>query len=175
MRNYKQLSIEERSVIQTQLSLGFKPSWIAAELGRSVSTIIRGLRRNGWMKAKAPPGRGRPAIAGKYRAVLAQGRANGLSVKPRIERRLQIGNMLWQSVMDYLKLGYSPEQIAGTLKLVNAEYPTLQVSHETIYSAIDLMPRGALRTEVIGWLLLGMRNADPEREVKIGVDRFQRG
>ena len=51
MGNYKQLSIEERSVIQAQLSLGFKPSWIAAELGRSVSTIIRELRRNGWMKA----------------------------------------------------------------------------------------------------------------------------
>jgi IS30 family transposase len=94
MGNYKQLSIEERSVIQAQLTLGFKPSWIAAELGRSVSTIIRELRRNGWMKAKEPARRGRPAIAGKYRAVLAQGRANGLSVKPRIERRLQIGNVL---------------------------------------------------------------------------------
>ena len=55
MGNYKQLSIEERSVIQTQLTLGFKPSWIAVELGRSVSTIIRELRRNGWMKAKEPP------------------------------------------------------------------------------------------------------------------------
>ena len=168
MGNYKQLSIEERSVIQTQLTLGFKPSWIAVELGRSVSTIIRELRRNGWMKAKEPPGRGRPAIAGKYRAVLAQGRANGLSVKPRIERRLQIGNVLWQSVMDYLKLGYSPEQIAGTLKLVNAEYPTLQVSHETIYSAIDLMPRGALRTEVIGWLRFGHAKRRPRAR---GEDR----
>ena len=30
MGNYKQISIEERSVIQAQLTLGFKPSWIAA-------------------------------------------------------------------------------------------------------------------------------------------------
>ena len=120
------------------------------------------------MKAKAPPGRGRPAIAGKYRVVLAQGRANGLSVKPRIERRLQIGNVLWQSVMDHLKLGYSPEQIAGTLKLVNAEHPTLQVSHETIYSAIDLMPRGELRTEVIGWLRVGHAKRRPRAR---GEDR----
>jgi IS30 family transposase len=57
--------------------------------------------------------------------------------------------------MNYLKLGYSPEQIAGTLKRVNAEHPTLQVSHETIYRAIYLMPRGELRTEVIGWLRFG--------------------
>ena len=34
MGKYKQLSIEERSVIQTQLTLGFKASWIAvSELG----------------------------------------------------------------------------------------------------------------------------------------------
>ena len=57
--------------------------------------------------------------------------------------------------MDYLRLGYSPEQIAGTLKTVNAGHPNLQVSHETIYSAIYLMPRGELRTEVIGWLRFG--------------------
>ncbi len=29
MEKYKQLSLEERSVIQAQLTLGFKPSWIA--------------------------------------------------------------------------------------------------------------------------------------------------
>ncbi|MBC7786707.1 MAG: helix-turn-helix domain-containing protein [Methylophilaceae bacterium] len=41
MGNYNQFSIEERSVIQAQLTLGFKPSWIAVGLGRSVSTISR--------------------------------------------------------------------------------------------------------------------------------------
>lgn len=155
MGNYKQLSIEERSVIQAQLTLGLKPSWIAVELGRSVSTISRELHRNGWVKPRVDPGRGRPMIAGKYRAVLAQGRADGLSTKPRVERRLQNGNVLWEAVMDYLRHGYSLEQIAGTLKTVNIGHPNLQVSHETIYSAIYLMPRGELRTEVIGWLHFG--------------------
>jgi IS30 family transposase len=168
MGNYKQLSIEERSVIQVQLTLGFKPSWIAAGLGRSVSTISRELRRNGWVKLKDKPRRGRPAIAGKYRAVLAQGRADGLSVKPRVERRLQSGNVLWKAVMDYLRLGYSPEQIAGTLKAVNADHLNLQVSHETIYSAIYLMPRGELRTEVIGWLRFGHAKRRPRAR---GEDR----
>ena len=136
MGNYKQLSIEERSVIQAQLTLGLKPSWIAVGLGRSVSTISRELRRNGWVKVKVKPGRGRLAIAGKYRAVLAQGRADGLSAKPRIERRLQSGNALWKAVMHYLRQGYSPEQMAGTLKTVNADHLNLQGSHETINSAI---------------------------------------
>jgi IS30 family transposase len=168
MGNYKQLSIEERSVIQTQLTLGFKPSWIAVELGRSISTITRELQRHGWLKAKAPAGRGRPPLAGTYRAALAQGRANGLSVKPRVEKRLQPGNVLWKSVIAYLKGGYSPEQIAGTLKVVNADYPSLQVSHETIYSAIYLMPRGELRTEVIGWLRFGHTKRKPRAR---GEDR----
>ena len=63
--------------------------------------------------------------------------------------------------MNYLKQGYSPEQIAGTLKTVNADYPSLQVSHETIYSAIYLMPRGELQTEVIGWLRFGHAKRRP--------------
>ena len=85
-----------------------------------VSTISRELHGNGLVKPRVDLGRGRPVIAGKYRAVLAQGRADGLSAKPRIERRLQSGNVLWEAVMDYLRLGDSPEQIAGTLKTVNA-------------------------------------------------------
>ena len=168
MEKYKQLSIEERSIIQAQLTLGFKASWIAVGLGRSVSTVTRELRRNGWINVSAKRGRGRPAIAGKYRAALAQGRAEALSTKPRLARRLQIGNALWNAVMDYLRRGYSPEQIAGTLKAVNADYPDLQVSHETIYSAIYLMPRGELRTEVIGWLRFGHAKRRPRAR---GEDR----
>lgn len=168
MGKYKQLSIEERSVIQAQLTLGFKTSWIAIGLGRSISTISRELHRNGWIRAKVPAKRGRPAIAGKYRAVLAQDRAESLSTKPRVERRLQVGNALWLVVMYFLRQGYSPEQIAGTLKSVNSDYPNLQVSHETIYSAIYLMPRGELRTEVIGWLRFGHAKRRPRAR---GEDR----
>ena len=75
MEKYKQLSMEERSLIQTQLTWGFKPSWIALSLGRSVSTITRELKRNNWVKSTGIAVRGRPPIAGKYRAVLAQDRA----------------------------------------------------------------------------------------------------
>ncbi len=105
--------------------------------------------------------RGRPPIAGKYRAVLAQDRAKSLSPVPRVARRLQFGSELWKMVMNYLKQGYSSEQIAGTLKTVNANYPSLQVSHETIYSAIYLKPRGELRLEVMGWLRFGHAKLKP--------------
>jgi len=168
MEKYKQLSMEERSLIQSQLTLGFKPSWIALSLGRSVSTITRELKRNSWVNTTGVVIRGRPAIAGKYRAVLAQDRAQRISAVPRVARRLQAGNDLWKVVVNYLKQGYSPEQIAGTLKAVNADYPSLQVSHETIYSAIYLMPRGDLRTEVIGWLRFGHAKRRPRAR---GEDR----
>jgi len=68
---------------------------------------------------------------------------------------------LWGHVLRYPKAGYSPEQIAGTLALVPHDTPSFQVSHETIYTAIYAMPRGALRTEVIGWLRFGHAKRQP--------------
>jgi IS30 family transposase len=70
--------------------------------------------------------------------------------------------------MRYLKEGYSPEQISGTLSVVHPETPTLRVSHETIYTAIYAMPRGELRSEVIGWLRFGHTKRRPRAR---GEDR----
>jgi len=167
-KNYKQLSIEERVMIQTQLAMGIKPGAIALALNRSASTISRELQRNGWTRPKARPGPGRPALAGGYRAEAAHRRAQSCTVKPRVERRLRPGTGLWEVVVEYLKAGYSPEQIAGTLAVVHPDTPSLQVSHETIYTAIYAMPRGELRTEVIGWLRFGHAKRRPRAR---GEDR----
>ena len=50
---YKQLSIEERTMIQTQLEMGIKPAAIALGLNRSASTLSRELRRNRWTRPLA--------------------------------------------------------------------------------------------------------------------------
>jgi IS30 family transposase len=165
---YQQLSIEERTMIQTQLEMGIKPAAIALGLNRSASTLSRELRRNGWVRPKARRYPGRPSVAGGYRAQAAHKRAHACTVRARVARRLRPGTALWDQVIHYLKAGYSPEQIAGTLTLVNAETPTLQVSHETIYTAIYAMPRGELRTEVIGWLRFGHAKRRPRAR---GEDR----
>jgi IS30 family transposase len=167
-KQYKQLSLEERTMIQTQLSMGFKPGQIARELGRSASTLGRELRRHGWVRPEVRRGRGRPPLAGGYRAEVAHRRAHASSVKPRVERRLKPGGVLWDHVMGYLKAGYSPEQIAGTLASVHPDNPSLQACHETIYTAIYAMPRGELRTEVIGWLRFGHAKRRPRAR---GEDR----
>ena len=165
---YTQLSIEERTMIQTQLVMGIKASVIARGLGRCASTLSRELHRNGWFCPKAPRGPGRPAVAGGYRAEAAHMRARDCTVTPRVERRLYPGSALWDEVMHYLKRRYSPEQIAGTLALVHAQTPALQVSHETSYTANYAMPRGELRTEVIGWLRFGHAKRRPRAR---GEDR----
>jgi len=165
---YEQLSIEERTKIQMQLEDGVTPAAIALGLNRSPSTISRELRRNNWMRPKARRGPGRPPVAGGYRSEVAHKRARACAVSPRRERRLRPGTALWGQVMGYLKEGYSPEQISGTLAIVHPETPTLQVSHETIYTAIYAMPRGELRKEVIGWLRFGHTKRRPRAR---GEDR----
>ena len=167
-KTYQQLSIEERTMIQTQLEMGIRPAAIAVGLNRSASTLSRELRRNGWTRRKAHPDPGRPPVAGGYRAEAAHRRAQACTVTPRVERRLRPGTALRKQVLRYLKAGYSPEQIAGTLATVHPDHPSLQVSHETIYTAIYAMPRGALRTEVIGWLRFGQAKRRPRAR---GEDR----
>src|SRR6185437_10860047 len=68
---YQQLSIEERTMIQTQLEMRIKPAVIALGLNRSASTLSRELRRNGWSRPKARRCPGRPPVAGGYRAQAA--------------------------------------------------------------------------------------------------------
>jgi IS30 family transposase len=78
-----------------------------------------------------------------------------------VARRLPPGTALWHHGLGSLKAGYSPEQIAGTLALVHFDTPALQVSHATIYTALYVMPRGVLRTAVIGWLRFGHATRRP--------------
>jgi len=163
---YTQLSLEERTMIHTQLEMGLTPAAIALGLNRSASTLSRELRRNGWTRPTTRRGPGRPPVAGGYRAVAAHARAQACMVTPRIARRLRPGTALWEQVTRYLKAGYSPEQIAGTLARVHADTPALQVSHETIYTALYAMPRGALRTTVIGWLRFGHAKRRPRTRGK---------
>ncbi len=85
-KSYSQLSIEERTMIQTQLEMGIKPAAIALGLNRSASTLSRELSRNGWVHAKACCGPGRPRMAGGYRAVAAK----TAPISARLRRTLSV-------------------------------------------------------------------------------------
>ncbi len=134
-------------------------------LNRPRSCITRELARNGWKAASGSRPVGRPAVAGGYSSSRANLCAHRLSVMPRVERKLVVGNLLWRKVNDGLQRGLSPEQVAGTLKRMNEP---IRLCHETIYQAIYAMPKGELRTETIALLRHGHNKRRPRTR---GEDR----
>ena len=164
-KTYQHLTVDERTLIQTQLQQGFKPAAIAAGLNRPRSCITRELARNGWKAVSVPRPVGRPPVAGGYCSSRAQGRAREMLDKARVPRKLVVGNALWSNVSDGLQRGLSPEQVAGTLKRMA---DPVRLCHETIYQAIYAMPKGELRTETIALLRHGHNKRRPRSR---GSDR----
>lgn len=147
-RTYRQLSMQEREEISRGLSAGRSERAIAASISRSASTVHREIRRNG-------PSRRR------YRCEGAHAVARARSSKARRTRKLACVR-LWQFVRTQLRHRRSPEQIAGRLR---HDYPAMvekHISHETIYRAIYVLPRGELRAQLIACL----RRAKPRRGPK---------
>jgi IS30 family transposase len=157
-KKYKHITLSERALIQTQLQQAYTPAAIAESLGRHRSSITREIARNGWKPTPEVRPVGRPPIAGGYSCSQANLRAEKLAATPRIQRKLIVGNPLWMRVKEGLEAGLSPEQIAGTMSRMNEP---IRLSHETIYQAIYVMPKGKLRTETIALLRFGHRKRRP--------------
>jgi len=146
-QSYIHLNTQERALIEMQLVEGMRPGAIARGLQRARSTVTREIRRNGWQSPAELARRGSTRIAGGYRCVPADRRARVLAAKPRMLRKLLIGNPLWIMVVDHLRQGLSPAQIASTL----ARMPDpVRLCYETIYTALYAMPRGQLRSSLLG-------------------------
>jgi len=92
-----------------------------------------------------------------YDASLAGKRALVLRQEPRRNPKLAADTALFAFMLDHLREGWSPEQIAGRLKRAWPDDQSKTVSHETIYTALYAMPRGGLRKDLIAALadLLG--------------------
>ena len=156
--NYKHLSCEERTMTQLSLEQGCTLRAIARSVHRVPSTISRELNHNGWCDPAATPRkRGHPPVAGGYCAPAAQQRADALARAPRTSPRLAPDGPLWGHVMRLLPTRHSPEQIAGILP----DQSSLQVSHETIYTALCTIPRGKLRSELIAYLRQARKSRRP--------------
>jgi IS30 family transposase len=157
-KSYGHLDVQERALIETQLILGMSPTVIASGLMRALSTVTREMLRNGWRPERVH--RGRVTLAGGYRAVQAHRRAHALAVKPHVLRKLIPGNQLWIKVVDYLGQGLSPAQIARTLGRMP---DPVRLSYETIYTSLYAMPRGHLRSSLLGMMRRRHRAKRPHR------------
>jgi IS30 family transposase len=143
---YTHLRVEERAMMQMHLSMGVGPAKIAFYLGRARSTITRELIRNGWQRPRLVPRSGRKLVAGGYDCGKADRRAQQLAAVPRVAGKLIAGTPLWALMVEHLRRGLSPAQIERTL----ARMPDpVQLSRETIYTALYAMPKGQLRASLL--------------------------
>jgi len=144
------LAAREREEIAVGLAAGEPVRAIAARLGRAPSTVSREIRRNS---------RGRR----HYRALAAQGQAQWRAARPKTAKLA--GNAVLRAwVQEKLEQRWSPEQISVMLK---REFPgdaEMRVSHETIYQAIYVQGRGALRRELAACLRTGRALRKPRRK-----------
>ncbi len=93
----------------------------------------------------------RNAVRGPYRACTAQTLAAARACQPRRPRKL-LDPWLWPYVRTQLAEGCSPEQIAGRLKRAYPQDMEKQLSAETIYVGLYVLPRGTLRSELLAAL-----------------------
>ena len=120
---YLHLDLEERRKIARWHEAKVPATEIAARLGRHRSTIFRELSRNRFVDAELRYLSGYYALNAQNLA--AERRAN--------QRKLIQHPKLRAAVIDRLQSGWTPEQIAGRLRLERAPQ---RVSHETIYQYI---------------------------------------
>lgn len=117
---YKQLTIEDREIIQMGVWQKKSIRNIAKQLDRSPATISRELRRN------CPPARR------VYTPRVAQEKAND-RIQTRAKRHRLKNPVIKEYVIAKLKADFSPEQISGRLSV---EHPKFKISHEAIYQYI---------------------------------------
>lgn len=114
--SYHQITFEQRNELKAYLQIGLKLCHIATGLGVHKATVSRELQRNTGLKGY------RPQQAQQKTADRRLGAAKHRHLTPAVKERVEF----------YLQQDWSPEQIAGYLKLRE----NIQISHETIYQHV---------------------------------------
>lgn len=135
---------------------------IAAELGRSPSTVSREILRNRTDRAR-----------GKwhYRPHAAQARADARRPRPK-PRKISQNPQLRTAVQAGLDERWSTEQICQALRRQFPDRPEMHVVHETVYQALYIQGRGELRRELAGALRSGRARRKPHRQANRRQARF---
>jgi IS30 family transposase len=131
------LRAEEREEISRGLAAGLSLRRIAGTLGRQASTVSREVARNGGRRG--------------YRAASADARAWEAARRPKpclLARHPELRDLVARK----LELYWSPQQIAGWLRLEHDDDEAMRVSHETIYRSLFIQARGVLKRELLAAL-----------------------
>jgi len=119
MNKHKKLSAGERDKIAVWLASDLSLRQISRQLNRSVSTISDEIERN--------------SIKGEYHSINAQSLSWSRNFESRKTNPLK-NPKIFKYVVDKLRSGWSPEQIAGRLRRGN--HGKIIICHETIYRYI---------------------------------------
>ena len=136
MKSYKRINFEERVKIETFLKVGWTLTAIGKEFGRPTCTISREITRFPYT----------------YTAAKANVEAIRKSKKHHTVRKLTENSRLYNVVIRFLKKRWSPNQISAYLKKQYASDISMQISNESIYTFIYVLPKGELKKELIGYL-----------------------
>lgn len=139
MKKYKRLKNEEREKISQLLSQGKTYRLISKALNRNVSTISREV--NKYLKTDV-----------EYKAFNTQEKAEVLAKRRNCKRKIDKNEELWNFIKEKLLLRWSPKQISETLKLQYPGDKSMQISHESIYTYLYILPKGELKKELISYL-----------------------
>ncbi|HEV7829596.1 MAG TPA: IS30 family transposase [Pseudonocardiaceae bacterium] len=141
------MSFIERCRLEQLLETGHTSAQAAVLLGRHPDTIDREIDRG--------------QTGSVYRARVGQDTAEANRRRPK-PRHLEDRPALLAQVVARLELRHSPEQIACRLRQDFPDDPEMWVSHETIYQALYVQPRGELARLVKTALRTGRTQRKPQ-------------
>jgi IS30 family transposase len=136
------LDRDERYELARLKDAGHSMRDIGRRMGRPASTISRELQRN------------RDPRTGQYQPERAQAVAWQRQRRPKASKLSQ-NPLLRAGVQQLLDKRYSPDQIAGRLRLLHPDNEAMQISHESIYQSLYVYPRGELTRELKAGLRRG--------------------
>lgn len=156
------LDREDRHEIARLTEAGISVRAVADRLGRAPSTVSRELRRN--------VSRARGSRVDRYQPERAHQLALRRRERPR-QRKLSRCPQLQEWVQHRLDEHDSPEQVAGRLRLEFGDDDVMSLSHESIYQATYVHPRGELTRQLRAHLRTGRgeRRRRNTRKTRTGV------
>jgi len=128
----------DRGAIQAGAEQGLSMRQIAAMIGFAPSTVSRELARASLVYRSER----------KYHAGAAEHRAAAKRLRPK-PKLLDQNPELRKAVVAALNNKFSPEQVSAHLPVVFPGREDIRVSHETIYQALYVQGKGALRQELL--------------------------
>ena len=139
-KNYRRLSLKERVIIEALLQEDKTRTYIAKRLKRSRSTVFRELKK--WVQSPTDI----------YDAKLADWAAKDEYLNKRNRDKISTYKRLRIYVYRGLLSAWSPEQIAGKIKLDYPNDPVMSISYEAIYTHIYSHRQASLNRKLIALL-----------------------